>query len=130
MADFRRRIWQYSIRQDQINNTIRHRRRTYLHELERQRQLEYDLLEHEIQELEESERNLRELECQLDNLWLAGTPFGLIENPFSDTCPICLNEYEFTDNVRVLQCNHIYCHDCILKWLTVVYSCPVCKSEP
>lgn len=46
----------------------------------------------------------------------------------NDTCPICLDEYESADMLRILPCSHIYHPQCIDEWLLVKSaSCPMCK---
>lgn len=46
----------------------------------------------------------------------------------NDTCPICLDEYESTDILRILPCSHIYHPQCIDEWLLIKSaSCPMCK---
>lgn len=45
-------------------------------------------------------------------------------------CPICLDDYEETSNVRILHCTHGFHLDCIDHWLTECsYKCPVCRDE-
>lgn len=41
-------------------------------------------------------------------------------------CPICLKE-ESCDTVK-LNCNHIFCRYCIIRWLGVKKNCPMCKN--
>ena len=45
-------------------------------------------------------------------------------------CMICLSEYSHNDNIGILECNHIFHHDCINVWL-LNYSnkCPYCKKK-
>lgn len=50
----------------------------------------------------------------------------------SNTCNICLDEYEPKDQLMVLTCDdkHYYHQDCIRKWLTENSNkCPICKKE-
>lgn len=47
-----------------------------------------------------------------------------------DTCPICLNEYEEGEKMRILPCEHAYHVECIDKWLLRNNRfCPVCKRR-
>ena len=42
-------------------------------------------------------------------------------------CPICLEE---TDDNVTLNCNHIFCKDCILKSIKSEYiNCPLCRMN-
>lgn len=40
------------------------------------------------------------------------------------TCPIC---YDNFNNPIVLQCTHIYCGGCLLKWMRNGNNCPACR---
>ena len=45
-------------------------------------------------------------------------------------CPICLDDYNDTSNVRILRCSHVFHVDCIDHWLTECsYKCPVCRDD-
>jgi hypothetical protein len=47
----------------------------------------------------------------------------------TDLCPICLIEYENTENLLQLpSCNHTYHSKCILTWLEKESSCPNCRN--
>ncbi|KAF1899649.1 hypothetical protein Lal_00019779 [Lupinus albus] len=51
------------------------------------------------------------------------------EEQETDSCIICMNEYERQEKIGILQCGH-ECHaDCLRKWLLVKNVCPICKSE-
>ena len=49
----------------------------------------------------------------------------------SQTCNICLDDFESEDTIMVLnKCSHYYHQDCISTWLTNESNkCPICKVE-
>lgn len=42
-----------------------------------------------------------------------------------EICNICLE----SNNMLRTDCNHIYCEECLEKWMTRSNTCPVCRSE-
>lgn len=55
--------------------------------------------------------------------------FDEIDNPLDiDECPITQEEFEDdTDVIRLTRCNHVFCSNSILNWLTNHHTCPVCR---
>ena len=46
-----------------------------------------------------------------------------------DRCVICQVEYEEEEKVVALPCEHPYHADCIIKWLQIKKTCPICSTE-
>ena len=45
-----------------------------------------------------------------------------------DKCLICLNVFKNGDEiVKKVQCNHCFLSKCIVEWLKIRNSCPICK---
>ena len=50
------------------------------------------------------------------------------EEVMQEGCSICGESDLKIDDLKVLQCNHIWHRDCINIWFTKNYSCPLCRN--
>ena len=48
----------------------------------------------------------------------------------ANDCAVCLEEFKNGTNVTKLKCGHLFCSDCIEKWLSNSITCPCCRQNP
>lgn len=51
------------------------------------------------------------------------------EVPVGESCCICLTEFEGDDKVRELICNHVFHDACLVQWLGMNITCPLCRKR-
>lgn len=44
-------------------------------------------------------------------------------------CSVCWDDFKLDEEVRQLRCEHIFHSDCIIPWLELHDTCPVCRKE-
>ena len=44
-------------------------------------------------------------------------------------CPICLEDININEKIIKLSCNHCYHKSCLLPWINVNKTCPMCRID-
>ncbi|KAH3830318.1 E3 ubiquitin-protein ligase RNF115-like [Dreissena polymorpha] len=44
-------------------------------------------------------------------------------------CSVCMDDFHLNDEVKKLPCDHHYHNDCIVTWLKMHGTCPVCRKD-
>ncbi|KAM7523303.1 hypothetical protein LguiA_013205 [Lonicera macranthoides] len=48
---------------------------------------------------------------------------------YSDGCTICTNSFLINDKTIRLPCQHVYHKDCVVEWLNMSNTCPLCRDK-
>jgi E3 ubiquitin-protein ligase RNF115/126 len=67
---------------------------------------------------------LERLECTEENIKNLRKDSGC-----DNSCSVCKDEFEVSQNLIYLPCKHIYHDECIMPWLKERNSCPTCRFE-
>ncbi|BGP31251.1 hypothetical protein JCM10296v2_003015 [Rhodotorula toruloides] len=51
----------------------------------------------------------------------------LLDMSTIDSCGICLDTFQLSDNAVALPCKHLYHEDCLVPWLKTSGTCPTCR---
>ncbi|KAK3743718.1 hypothetical protein QZH41_012387 [Actinostola sp. cb2023] len=46
-----------------------------------------------------------------------------------DMCTICLDDFKAREEINLCKCGHAYHHKCIMKWLEIKDTCPICQRN-
>ena len=49
-----------------------------------------------------------------------------IETKYEVSCPVCHDDFDDKEIVKILHCKHYFCEECITEWFKVKTTCPVC----
>ncbi|XP_028836696.1 E3 ubiquitin-protein ligase RNF115 [Denticeps clupeoides] len=63
---------------------------------------------------------------------ISSLPTVIISQEQADSsmeCPVCKEDYSAGEAVRQLPCNHFFHSDCIVPWLELHDTCPVCRKS-
>ena len=44
-------------------------------------------------------------------------------------CSICMEDFKLNESARLLRCDHFYHNDCIIPWLELHDTCPLCRKS-
>ena len=56
------------------------------------------------------------------------TTFNADQNTLDEGCTICISDVEINKLMIRLDCNHVFCRECIIKWFEKKVTCPMCRK--
>ena len=54
--------------------------------------------------------------------------FNADQKTVDEGCAICIDGVEINKLMIILDCNHVYCSECIRKWFEKKVTCPECRN--
>ena len=66
---------------------------------------------------------------RLDRVGAVNSHCSMHEIGHSETCTICLGDYEDAEQLRLLPCGHCFHAECVDAWLQINRICPMCKVD-
>ena len=64
-------------------------------------------------------------------IMIVENPNKYFKNDSTDTCPICIEEMKIEpgqEDLAYMNCEHTYHKDCIVEWLKINSTCPICRN--
>ena len=56
------------------------------------------------------------------------TTFNADQKTMDEGCSICISDVEINKLMIRLDCNHVFCRECIIKWFEKKVTCPMCRK--
>ena len=47
----------------------------------------------------------------------------------NEKCSICLKDFVSLNEMKLLPCSHQFCGECLIRWLELINTCPLCRRE-
>jgi hypothetical protein len=69
------------------------------------------------------------VEIGVKNIRILGEIVNKVSLLDTDICPICQEQMFHLGDIRRMKCSHLFCDECITKWLSKNKKCPICKYE-
>ena len=65
------------------------------------------------------------------NLWIISDnrTYASFVSDAKAQCSVCWDDFKLEEEVRQLKCDHIFHENCIIPWLELHNTCPVCRKE-
>lgn len=84
---------------------------------------------HRVKSYLNKEALKRGLNIQPEKIILNSKKIQELLNKGRIECYICLCEFKIKDSVIQLDCSHLFCSKCVMKWFETNSNCPTCKKD-